>query len=210
MDTKVKYPRTFHLPSSPGHTSDDKVLKSLNHFNGKEIVITEKMDGENTTLYSDYTHARSLDSVNHWSRNWLKNFHASIGYKIPNGVRICGENLQATHSIFYNDLESYFLAFSVWDGPQCLSWDDTIYTLSELGIHHVPVIYRGMFSETVIEELIKRIDTEKQEGFVIRLSSEFEYDDFGKSVAKWVRPSHVQSAVHWTRSSFKENLLRRK
>ena len=44
---KIKYPRTFHLPWSPGATSDDKMLKSIEHFIGKEVVITEKMDGEN-------------------------------------------------------------------------------------------------------------------------------------------------------------------
>lgn len=41
------------------------------------VVITEKMDGENTTLYRDGLHARSLDSRHHPSRNWVK----------PNGLR---------------------------------------------------------------------------------------------------------------------------
>ena len=55
METpKYKYPRTFHIPGSPGATSDDKILKSLDHFKGKRVIITEKMDGENTSLYRDY------------------------------------------------------------------------------------------------------------------------------------------------------------
>ena len=56
---KVKYPRTPHLPFSQGVTSDDKIIQTLNYFVGEEIVITEKMDGENTTMGHNYTHARS-------------------------------------------------------------------------------------------------------------------------------------------------------
>ena len=57
-----KYPRTPHLPWSPGKTNDDKVLKDTSHFLGKEIVMSLKMDGEATTLYNNHMHARSIDS----------------------------------------------------------------------------------------------------------------------------------------------------
>lgn len=70
---RVKYPRTFHLPWSRSYTHDDKVLKHVQHFEGKEVVVTEKMDGENTTMYRDYLHARSIDSKDHPSRHWIKN-----------------------------------------------------------------------------------------------------------------------------------------
>src|SRR5215212_7134666 len=59
----VKYPRTYHLPWSPGfHTApDDMMMMDLTKFYRSGIVATLKMDGENTTLYSDgYIHARSL------------------------------------------------------------------------------------------------------------------------------------------------------
>ena len=48
---RVKYPRTYHLPYSKGYTSDDKVLTSDNQFQTMDVVVTEKMDGENTTIY---------------------------------------------------------------------------------------------------------------------------------------------------------------
>lgn len=44
---RVKYGRTFHLPFSLGRTFDDKVLKSVAHFEGEEVVVTTKKDGEN-------------------------------------------------------------------------------------------------------------------------------------------------------------------
>jgi len=45
--TYVKYPKTFHLPWSLGLRSDDKRLKDLSRFINQEVVVTEKVDGEN-------------------------------------------------------------------------------------------------------------------------------------------------------------------
>lgn len=42
-----KYPRTMHLPYSYGRSSDDRVLNTVDHFAGREVVVTMKMDGEN-------------------------------------------------------------------------------------------------------------------------------------------------------------------
>jgi hypothetical protein len=95
----VKYPRTLHLPWSPGATSDDRIHTNLSGFEGEEVVITEKMDGENTSLYRDYYHARSLDSNSHPSQSWARQFHAQISWNIPEGWRVCAENLYARHSI---------------------------------------------------------------------------------------------------------------
>ena len=90
-----KYPRTFHLPWSPGATSDDKILKDTKHFEDQYVVVSEKRDGECTTIYPDKVHARSIDSKDHPSRHRLKQLQAEIGHLIPQGFRICGANLFA-------------------------------------------------------------------------------------------------------------------
>lgn len=82
---KTKYPRTYHFDFSLGVSSDDKIAKSLKSLENKEVVVTTKLDGENSSLYTDFYHARSLDSSNHESRSWLKQKHAEIAYLIPNG-----------------------------------------------------------------------------------------------------------------------------
>ena len=41
---RVKFPRTYHLPFSPGVGSDDKIISSLESLLGKEVVVTEKME----------------------------------------------------------------------------------------------------------------------------------------------------------------------
>lgn len=160
------------------------------------------MDGENTTMYHDYIHARSLDSKHHPSRNWVKSFHASIAHLIPSNLRICGEDVYAVHSIEYSNLESYFYGFSVWEDTTCLSWDDTVEYFELLGITSVPVLYRGRYDEQVI----KSLNIEKKEGYVIRLVDSF--NDFAQSVAKYVRPNHVQTEFHWMHGEVKPNKLK--
>lgn len=49
------------------------------------------------------------------SRDWIKALHGQIAHEIPEGWRLCGENLYARHSIAYDALPSYFTLFSIWD-----------------------------------------------------------------------------------------------
>lgn len=206
---KVKYPRTMHLPFSPGVTSDDKIMQDMTCFVGHEIVCTEKFDGENTTMYADAFHARSLDGRQHPSRAWLARFHARIGYNIPVGWRVCGENMFAQHSVKYDSLDSYFLGFSVWDdNNRALSWDDTLEMFALLDITPVKELYRGKFDLKIIKDMSKNLDTNTTEGFVVRLVESFDYKDFGSSVAKWVRKNHVATDKHWMHSEIIPNGLR--
>lgn len=202
-----KYPRTYHLPSSPGKTYDDKVLTSMSSFLGRQVVITEKMDGENTTMYQERIHARSLDSRHHDSRAWVKQFWSEIRFNIPRGYRICGENLYARHSISYQNLSSYFLGFSVWDENNfCLSYSETLDWMELIGVQHVPVLYIGEFTLEVLEEM-SGFDSSSQEGFVVRLEEAFSFTDFSISVAKYVRPEHVTTDAHWMRGAWVKNGL---
>ncbi len=191
-----KYPRTPHLPWSPGKSNDDRVLSDTNHFNNKELVASIKLDGENTSIYSTHIHARSTDSKDHGSRHWVKAFSHSIKHLIPDGWRICGENLYAKHSIYYEDLCSYFIGFSVWDEINvCLDWHTTIEFFKELKITPVTVFSTGSLEE--INKIFNESFKDKQEGYVVRLADEFKYSDFEKSVAKYVRSNHVQTNKHW-------------
>jgi hypothetical protein len=208
MTTRFKYPRTVHLPWSPGVSDDDVVDKNLDALMDQDIVITEKMDGENTTLYHDGFHARSLDSRHHPSRDWLAGFHAGLAHRIPDDVRICGENLYAQHSITYDDLPSYFLGFGVWRGQRCLSWPETLDMFDVLGITPVPVLYRGPYVPRVLEDLSRFMDHRRQEGYVVRTVQEFDLADFGRRVRKYVRAGHVQTTEHWAHAAVVPNGLR--
>ncbi|WP_406368688.1 RNA ligase family protein [Streptomyces sp. NBC_01546] len=195
---RTHYPRTPHLPWSPGAAADDVRVAGPGAFAGlagREVVVTEKLDGENTTLYADGLHARSLDSAHHPSRAWVKGLQGRIAARVPDGRRVCGENLYARHSLAYEDLDSWFYGFSVWDGEHCLDWDGTVRFLRGLGVPTPRVLWRGIFDERVLRKL--KLDTTRQEGYVVRTVDGFAYEDFGRCVAKWVRGGHVQTGTHW-------------
>ena len=201
MRNLVKYPRSFHLPWSLGATDDDKTLANVDHFVGKEVVITEKVDGENTTLHPDaYCHARSLDSASHESQAWVRALAATMVGNLPANWRVCGENVYAKHTLAYEALSSYFLTFSIWDGDVSLSWDDVVAYSEMLGLHTVPVLYRGIWDEAAVKACYTGVSVYGgiQEGYVVRVADSFNYADFSNSLAKFVRADHVdKDSKHW-------------
>lgn len=203
---RYKYPRTPHLPWSPGSTSDDIHCGTAKQFEGKTVVVTEKMDGENTSLYRDYFHARSTDSRHHPSRDWVKGLHGRIAHHIPEDWRICGENVFAQHAIKYNGLQSYFLAFSIWTQDNtCLSWSETVEWLKLLNLASPKVIYQGLWDENVVKSI--SVDTDSSEGYVVRCVDNFHYSEFADNIAKWVRVNHVQTDKHWMHAEIIPNRL---
>lgn len=223
-----KYPRTPHLPWSLSKTEDDIEVADLASFRGRAVVVTEKMDGEATTVYPDgYTHARSTDSGHHPSRSWLKQYAATFAHDIPAGWRICGENVFAYHSIFYTDLPSYFLVYGIYDEKNnCLPWDETVQVCDMLGLSTVPVLYMGEWDDSLRglwtgKGTFPTFESKKNqpvfpddfepcgaEGYVVRLACGFPYDAFEASVAKFVRPHHVKTDEHWMKRKPVPNLLR--
>jgi hypothetical protein len=198
----VKYPRTPHLPTSPGATDDDVRVGSVSVFDGLEVVVTEKLDGENTTIGPGWTHARSLESSPHPSRSWVRALAAGLASTLPPDLRLCGENLFARHSIGYHDLPGYFLVFGVWEGrvgERCLSWDETVEWAALLDLPTVPVLYRGVWpgEGELVQRWRQSHDEATSEGFVVRTAASFAREEFTRRVAKWVRAGHVQTGRHW-------------
>lgn len=207
----IKYPRTPHLPYSASVTDDDRTLENDDNFKGKEVVVTIKMDGENSTIYDDGSyHARSLTSVHRDYHSWLLSYIPTIQYCIPKHCRLCGEYMYAKHSIGYNNLDSYFLAFSLWDNENnCVSWDDFEKFCNDNNISHVPVIYRGIYDANIIKGLAENVVRDGQEGLVVRLADKFHFGQFEKCIAKYVRPNHVQTDEHWSLSKIEKNELKK-
>ena len=205
----IKYPRTPHLPWSEGKTDDDKTLDNVLHFDNLSLVWTIKMDGENTTMTRDKVYARSVDSVDHPSRHWVKALWSSIAYKISPNLRICGENLFAKHSIEYENLGSYFYVFNMWIGDKCLPWDKTVDLCEDFGFKHVGVLANNLSSDAFpnVHTLFLDGYAKTQEGYVVRNRGGFNYADFSKNVAKYVRANHVQTDSHWMFQTITKNGL---
>ncbi|WP_262380128.1 AAA family ATPase [Nonomuraea sp. PA05] len=113
--------------------------------------------------------------------------------------------MSARHSIAYQELESWFYGFSVWDGDRCLGWDHTVAFLRTLGVPVPPVLWRGVFDERVLRGL--RLDPERQEGYVVRAAEGFGREEFAGRVAKWVRREHVRTGTHWMHAAVVPNGL---
>ncbi|MBR6907987.1 2'-5' RNA ligase [bacterium] len=210
----MKYPRTYHLPWSPGTTSDDRKLSGdwFKNYRGKEIVITEKLDGENNAMnrYGVYARSHAAPTTSPWTRNMWEpdGLYWQLRNKIGENETVYGENLFGEHSIHYDKLPSYWHVFAVNDGKMWYSWKD-VCIMSEIILMqpHVPELWRGVIeSEEQLKELVDKFVHEpsvygpQREGVVIRLTSEFPIDDFSKCVCKWVRPGHVQTDEHWTKN----------
>lgn len=211
MNNLYKYPRTPHFPFSRSKTSDDKTLDTVDHFVGKHVIASLKIDGENTSMYRDYFHARSLDSRHHISRNFVKGLWGNIRYQIPDGWRICGENMYAKHSIYYTELPSFFIVFAVFDNKNvCLSWDETISFCLERGLETVPVLYQGIWDGERVKACMtgKQYFGGEQEGVVVRLADSFPYEDFHNCTGKMVRQGHVQTSDFWANQPIIPNKLK--
>ncbi len=190
----VKYPRTYLLPWSESTNEGERDLASIEPFMGRRVVLTEKMDGENVTLYRDFMHTRSVETHRHASREWLEWRWQEIRERIPPGWRICGEYVFAKHTIEYANLPSYFLGFSVWNERNvCLDWDATRAFMDIIGMACVPVLYDGIFDLSRIDEVWRRHGGPHSEGYVMRLADEIPYRDFRRLAGKFIRADYRQS-----------------
>lgn len=211
-----KYPRTFHLPFSPGTTNDDRIADDISNIIGNEIVITEKLDGSNCAIEKggvyDRSHAVYTDKT--WSVG-VRQIHSMIKPYLDDNVILYGENMEGIHSIEYKRLTTHFYMFGVKEGEYFTNWKNINFYSNVLGVTTVPVWYEGIIqSEEELKEIVNEIiskpsrlegyDTETQEeimeGIVIRPKNSFHEKDFHKNVFKWVRKSHVKTNDHWTKN----------
>lgn len=207
-----KYPRSPHLPNSPGATDDDKFIKSAglkNLSSGIELVTTEKMDGGNISLYRDYYHGRSLDSGTHAWETVSKSLWASVRHSIPEGWRVSCESMYARRSVSYDHLEGFLYVFGVMDeNKQVLRWDMVEEIAHELNLPLVPLLYRGTDFNTASNIWFDAMNDEISEGFVVRNAGEFHYSEFGDNLAKYVRANHARTVADWRhRDDFAVNKL---
>ena len=208
---EAKWPRTYHLPFSPGLHNDDRRLPGTQVFEGKRVIATEKYDGEGATMTPERTYPRSPDGRYHPSRDIMKAYHATKASMIPTSWRISGEYMYARHSIEYtlankNALPSWFIGFGVWNEDNTLlSWDETLEVFEMLEIAPAKILYDGPWDEKAIKTIAEGLDTERQEGLVVRVADAIPYPcgrgDAGRffgPIAKWVRKNHVATDEHWS------------
>ena len=223
MIVSPKYPRTFHLPWSKGATNDDKRATSVEGLIGKPIIISDKIDGSNTSLEAEACFARTHSgSPTHPSFDGFKALHAAIKHEITTDTQLFGEWVFARHSIEYTELPAYFLLFGVryLEEPDYLwgSWEEVEFWSKEIAVPTVPILFQGIISsEKELQELTESLMIQPsvcggiREGVVVRIADAFNDDDFSSCVMKCVRANHVSpDNDHWKHKEIVKNNLAKK
>ncbi len=201
-----KYSRTYHFPFSKGTTSDDRIQRDWESILQQEIVITEKLDGENTCLKNTGVFARShaAPTRNPWAKNMWQ-----IWEQVKNDLgelEVFGENLYGIHSIEYTHLKHHFYIFAIREGDTWLSWEDVKFYAALMELPTVPVFQQGRYTADSLQLAIAKGMEQGStfggacEGFVCRNIGVFGVKDFSKNVLKYVRKNHVKTNEHWTRN----------
>lgn len=226
MTLSQKYDRTYHFTFSPGTTSDDRI--NQNYFtdilNIKQIVVTEKLDGENTCLnqFGVFARSHAAPTIHPWA-NYLKERWVMLKNDLDD-LEIFGENLYAIHSIEYQNIEHHFYVFAIREDKHWLSWEEVKFYAAMLDFPVVPEIttmnepFNQLEFENSILDIIKEESTFgskdvltrqkcSMEGVVCRNTSAYSTTDFKNNVFKYVRKSHVKTDVHWTRNWKRAKLM---
>ncbi|MFZ3131682.1 MAG: RNA ligase family protein [Desulfosporosinus sp.] len=218
----VKFPPTPHLLSlEPHKLRNDKLLEAdeRSAFFGTVISVEEKVDGTNigfslsnagTILVQNRGAYIEPDSHAQFRRlnSWLKEHERELFELLFPDRILFGEWCYAKHTIPYEWLPDWFLAFDIFEpaSGNFVSRDVRHNSLRSLGIHEVPFLGKMTFAnESQIHELLERhsvLYNGPVEGVYLRL----EDNDKLLRRAKIVRSEFTQSIEeHWTRQALHIN-----
>lgn len=142
MSKSTKYPRTLHAQISLGSTSDDRFMPNgyLKSFAKLPLVITEKLDGQCTSLnrYGCFARSHAAPSYHPWDKPLINRWE-SIKNDLGD-LEIFGENMYGIHSIQYSKLESYYYVFGIRNKDTWLSWEEVKFYSGMLDLPTVPEI----------------------------------------------------------------------
>lgn len=210
----MKFHRTYHLPWSPGQTSDDKThtRKHIEQtFLGRILTITEKLDGENQDSLRTGWHLRSESATaGGVLRSRSKAHWAKVKAQLEWDTHYFVEDISNVHSIEYSCREHLFFLLAVlhkdfkyWD-----TWEALVKAAALAQIPPVPLLAQRVFNS--VAEL-KAVTTQLaqqpsvlggvREGVVVRLDEPL--DAWTPHTAKWVRAGHVQTGHRWTQGQLR-------
>ena len=229
-----KFPRTQHLTDLGSATRDDLVMdqQALADFLAKPVVVEEKIDGANLGISIDpETYEVRFQNRSHYVNSatasqfkklgqWVVQHRESLFDVIEPGRHVLfGEWLPARHTIPYDSLPGYFIAFDLLDTVDGIFFSRRRLERA-LGGTTIPLI------RVITEEVPKTIDrlvslasspstyyTGPVEGIVVRLCDEQNGSTLMRG--KIVRPNFLQpsssghdgAVKHWTSRVMEENRL---
>lgn len=218
-----KFPSTPHLAwlgSQP--VRDDKVLTpdEVGSILTNPVEVEEKIDGANLGISFDEDGSIRFQNRGNWLegkltgqwerlRGWAAGHEAALRAHLPQNHVLFGEWCYAKHSVFYDRLPDWFVAFDIYDSATQKFWsaERRNSLLQPAGIFPVPKIASGRFTLQQLTQMLEKpseFGTEPREGIYIR------HEQDGRLIAraKLVRPGFVQQiGVHWSKSIIQTNRL---
>jgi RNA ligase-like protein len=221
--TFFRFPRTPHIAVlGKAGVRGDKVLapQEAIDFLAEDVIVEEKVDGANVGFSIDGTgelRAQNRGSfISQGAKHaqfrplftWMGSRRDALKEALGCKLLLFGEWCFAVHSIHYDRLPDWFLAFDVYDRASGRFWsvDRRNELVRVLGLAGVPRVADGRFDLAGLQRLLGKsmFSGSSAEGLHIRR------EDGGWLVgrAKLVRPEFLNSIdEHWTRRPLRTNSI---
>ena len=207
----IKYPKIRHLPHSKLSRGDKRLTENeIDFLCQTPVHISEKVDGAIVAIGLEnempqlFKRGGPVTNNEHEQfaefKAWAYcNMHRIIN--IPVGWRIYGEWLSVKHTVGYDELPDYFLAFDILTESGFLPYLEVLEYLEEWGFY-IPISYDidiDGIEVFVTSTLSTYSTTDIMEGVVVR--------DLGNTMrGKWVRENFIQGE-HWSAGKPQRNYL---
>lgn len=217
----IKFPRTKHIANLGSATRDDLLMTQTeaNNFLNKEIYVEEKIDGANMGISINKDGKILVQNRSHYVNSqsgpqfkpldkWIAEHFEELWEILEPDVHILyGEWLYMKHSINYNRLEDWFMAFDIFDKKEnkFYSRDRVEKILENTTIKLIPVIMKSTFKK--IDEIKALVNTPsryadgKVEGVYCRICDDEHLINRGKIV----RTDFISGNVHWSKGIIEQN-----
>ena len=207
----IKYPKIKHLPGSKMSRGDKRLSEeALDFLRQSPVQISEKVDGAIVAIGVEnempqlFKRGGAVTNNEHEQFAEFKawsycNMHRIIN--IPDGWRIYGEWLSVKHTVAYDKLPDYFIAFDILTENGFLPCSQVEEYLLQWGFN-IPIVYNVTLDEIenfVTSTLSAYSTTDIMEGVVVR-------DSESKVRGKWVRENFIQGE-HWSAGKSQRNYL---
>jgi ATP-dependent RNA circularization protein (DNA/RNA ligase family) len=223
MNAFFKFPSTPYLIASSSQLlRSDKLLTESEKdiFLSYSIIVEEKIDGANLGISFDEEGNLKLQNrgaylskpyLGQWKKleEWLFLHENRLFDMLGSRLILFGEWCYASHSLRYERLPDWFIAFDVYDKKEkkFFSTKRRNRYLQKSDIPIVPKIAEGQFALDSLRDFLKKnslFSNEKLEGIYLR----YEDDKWLKKRAKIVRSEFIQNIdEHWINKPLEVNSL---
>ena len=224
VESFYRFPNTPYLIKPSAKTSRlDKILteEEADLFFSRNVTVEEKIDGANLGIsfqkdgeirLQNRGHYLSEPFLGQWAplSRWLQGNLECLFDILLDKYILFGEWCYAKHSIYYNCLPDWFIAFDLYDKDinRFLSVRKRNLILANSGLTIVPILYEGHFLKEMLKDYCgKSVFSETdREGLYFRIDTK----DYLQYRAKYVQPCFTQSIdTHWSKKAVIHNQLSR-